>query len=240
MEHSKPSLSATALKYIAIVCMVIDHLTFAFVPPDSIPYFILRAIGRLTAPIMCFFIAEGFYKTHSVNRYLKRLAIFAAISVIPFCMFENAVNEYPPLTIASLGVIYTLFLGLLALKTARADINIVLRIIIIVILLALSNLGDWPIYGVLYILCFGLFYGDPIKRSVAFAVTTLIMSLSFADGYASYFFLNIAALAALPLLHFYNGERGGEQHKKFNKWFFYIFYPAHLLLITLIYYFVHF
>lgn len=239
MENNKPSLSATALKYIAIVCMVIDHLTFAFVP-TSIPYFILRAIGRLTAPIMCFFIAEGFYKTHNVNSYLKRLAIFAAVSAIPYCMFENAVYGRHPLTLVSFGVIYTLFLGLLALKTARADINIVLRIIIIVILLALSNLGDWPIYGVLYILCFGLFYGDPIKRSVAFAVTTCIMSISFSGGDASYFFLNITALAALPLLYFYNGERGGEQHKKFNKWFFYIFYPTHLLLITLIYYFVQF
>ena len=73
-------LSANALKIIAITAMLIDHSAVAFMPPDSALYFLMRTIGRLTAPILAFTLIEGFYHTRNRRKYISRMAVFAAIS----------------------------------------------------------------------------------------------------------------------------------------------------------------
>ena len=77
IERHTDSVSANinrnALKYIAIVAMVSDHIAAALIPKETPPYFIMRLIGRLTAPIMCYFITEGFYHTRSRRNYGLRL-----------------------------------------------------------------------------------------------------------------------------------------------------------------------
>ena len=42
-------------------------------------------------------------------------------------------------------------------------------------------------------------------------------------------------ITVLPFMYLYNGERG--KNNKFTKYFFYIFYPAHLWIIAIISYF---
>ena len=76
----KKVLSANTLKLIAIVAMVLDHIAVGFVAQTSVLYFIMRTIGKITAPIMCYFIAEGYFHTHNLKRYMLRLLIFALIS----------------------------------------------------------------------------------------------------------------------------------------------------------------
>ena len=73
-------LTGTQLKLIAIVCMTIDHAALLFLPADSALSFLLRSIGRMTAPIMSFLLAEGVRHTHDLWRYLKRMLVFAAIA----------------------------------------------------------------------------------------------------------------------------------------------------------------
>jgi len=65
---NKKSLNANQIKLIAIVAMTIDHLTWAFFPGMQNVWYIyaLHIIGRLTAPIMWFFIAEGSYYTKNI------------------------------------------------------------------------------------------------------------------------------------------------------------------------------
>ncbi|MBO7318474.1 MAG: hypothetical protein J6V06_00455, partial [Clostridia bacterium] len=41
------------------------------------------------------------------------------------------------------------------------------------------------------------------------------------------------SLAFIPLIYLYNGEAG--KSSKFSKWFFYWFYPVHILIIAVIY-----
>lgn len=74
------SFDAYTLKMIAIVAMVIDHIAVLFFPN----LIIFRIIGRLTLPIMAFFIAEGYTKTSNAKRYMIRLGLFAIISMIPY------------------------------------------------------------------------------------------------------------------------------------------------------------
>lgn len=72
-------MNRNVMKYLVIILMVLDHISF-FMPQDNPLVFIFQFTSRLTAIIMCFFIAEGYYYTRSVKSYMKRLFIFALIS----------------------------------------------------------------------------------------------------------------------------------------------------------------
>lgn len=71
--NMKKGLNASTLKLIAIITMVIDHISWGFFDFYSWQGYMLHIIGRLTIPIMCFFIAEGFRKTHDLKKYILRM-----------------------------------------------------------------------------------------------------------------------------------------------------------------------
>ena len=102
-------LNRTQLKTIAICAMVCDHVAWGFVEFWSPLGQIMHIIGRLTIPIMCFFIAEGFRHTSSVRGYIKRMAMFAVVAMIPFYLFFHELYEYRQ------NIIFDLLLGLLLL-----------------------------------------------------------------------------------------------------------------------------
>ena len=77
-------MTTFALKIIAIITMLIDHIAAIFIPQNTWIYIAGRVIGRLAFPIFVFLLVEGFYHTRSVPNYLKRLGIFALISEIFF------------------------------------------------------------------------------------------------------------------------------------------------------------
>ena len=85
MENLK--FNATQLKYIAIIAMTIDHLGWLLYPglvKGAVPV-TMHIIGRLTAPIMWYFIAEGCYYTKNIKKYFLRLMGFAIVSHFAFC-----------------------------------------------------------------------------------------------------------------------------------------------------------
>ena len=88
------TLDRTQLKLIAICAMVIDHVAWGFVEFMTPLGQIMHVLGRFTIPIMCYFVAEGFRKTSSVKGYVKRMACFAAIAMIPFYLFFGELYEY--------------------------------------------------------------------------------------------------------------------------------------------------
>ena len=75
------------LKYLVIVLMFLDHFSYFF-PPTNPLAFPIAFFSRLTAPVMAFFIAEGYYYTRDVKKYMKRLLIFAVISYIPYIYYR--------------------------------------------------------------------------------------------------------------------------------------------------------
>jgi len=177
----RAGLSAHALKTIAVVAMVIDHLGAAFFPLDNALGFALRIIGRLTAPIMCFFIAEGYYRTSNLRRYAMRLGIFAAIS---HPAFYYAWRESFPLhlsgglTIYPTSVMYPLLLGLFALALWHLpNLPPGIKIAGLISLCALSVIGDWGPLAVLWVFVFGVYRQDRRRRAAAFTAITLVYSL---------------------------------------------------------------
>ena len=115
----KRGLSGSALKWIAVISMLVDHAAVVFFVASrevgrpllsADLYIVLRCIGRLAFPLYAFLLAEGFFHTRSVEKYLLRLFLFGVMSEIPFDLAFRGVwleGTYQ-------NVYFTLALGLLA------------------------------------------------------------------------------------------------------------------------------
>ena len=114
-------LSGNALKVIAIIAMTIDHLAWVgietYEQAETPLQISLHIIGRLTAPMMIFFVAEGYYHTHDFRRYLRRLMILAVVSHFAFCYFNmSGFNPFDNLLFNATSIAWPLMWGLILLK----------------------------------------------------------------------------------------------------------------------------
>lgn len=138
-------LDRTQLKIIAICAMVIDHTAWGFVEFMSPLGQVMHVIGRLTIPIMCFFVAEGFRHTSSRSGYVKRMALFAVVAMLPFYLFFGELYEYRQ------NIIFDLLLGLLLLNVLENKrLRIWQKIILGAGLFLISaTIGGWVIMPML-------------------------------------------------------------------------------------------
>lgn len=234
MQNKALKFNATMLKTIAVIAMIIDHTTWAFVDSHTLLAAGLHAIGRLTGPIMFFFIAEGYYHTHNLKKYVARLAMFAVISHFPYNYF---INYGAFSSIAETSVIFTLLCGLLTLAAYDRIENQIVKTFSIIALCLLTARADWGIVGVLFILLFGMYHTDRKKQLQAYALmSTAFIALRIVDAVVNalsvFSFLYVFGLfLVIPVLNLYNGERGGNTY---TKWMFYIIYPLQFVVIGLI------
>lgn len=79
--------NANHLKMIAIAAMTVDHIADLIYPgfPNDPVAIALHIFGRLTAPIMWFFVCEGFFYTRNLKKYMMRMLSFAIISHFAYC-----------------------------------------------------------------------------------------------------------------------------------------------------------
>ncbi len=214
-------LNSFALKCIAMVTMLIDHTGMMLFPQNMI----LRMIGRLAFPIYCFLLVEGAVHTSNWKKYLERLFLFALISEIPFNLAVAGAIRYP----YAQNVFFTLFLGLAAIlilkyqsKEEKRVIFTGIKGILVLALVLLAELisADYGAGGVIFILIFYVFRSQLLMKSTVFAAAVVFLYGGIE---------NFAILSLAPILC-YNGKRGPGV----LKYFFYIFYPAHLLLLYLL------
>ena len=223
-------LSGSGLKWIAVFTMLIDHIGAAvleywlWINPEapSAPLWnqidvICRCVGRLSFPLFCSLIVEGFRHTHDVRRYGLRLLLFAVLSEIPFDLaFTHSAFDWE-----AQNVFFTLSLGLAALCLLRRwEGHLPLQSLSVVICAAAAEFLhiDYGLFGVILIVLLYLLRDKPHWRTVAgCALIFLYEPLGPLRGFAAIAFL---------LLYLYSGEKG-----KGNTYFFYLFYPAHLLIL---------
>lgn len=223
-------MNRNIIKYIAVIAMLSDHIGLLFVPADTPLRFVMRFIGRLTAPIMCFFLAEGFVHTRSKKKYALRLLLFAFISQIPYAYLMSGY-----FWIADFNMIATLFLCFMILLVFEQVDNIPLKVVLIAVLAGLGYYCDWGLMSPLWVMCFYLCRDDKNKMAkwycvlcAFWVVRCCVMSVEGGNDWYNVLW-QAGSFAALPIIYLYNGE--GGKASKFSKWFFYWFYPLHLLIL---------
>lgn len=230
MEYShKFGLSGSTLKLIAIITMLIDHTGatvvralsrsgYIFSDPKTIKWITelyqpMRNIGRIAFPIFCFLLVEGFVHTRNVKKYAGRLFLFALISEMPFDFALKNSWFFPD----KQNVYFTLLIGLFVLWgiTVCQGLGILQLLIMGVGMLTAYYLKtDYGYRGVFLIEVLYLFRFSRIYQCLG--------------GAAAISWELPAPIAFLPVL-FYNGKRGLSL-----KYFFYWFYPVHLMILGLI------
>jgi len=220
------------LKIIAMVAMLIDHLSYIVVPSNTPLQWGIHLIGRIAAPIFAYLIAEGHHYTSNKKRYLLRLLIFAAISHLPYVLYFD-INFWQ-----ATSVIWSLAMGLVALIGAtnkRYSLPVKIGIVAICCLLAYN--ANWNYIGVLWVVGFGLFRDNFRLQMIVFSLIGFIFyilpGLIEVGPYVTYRF---GILLAIIFLSLYNGRLGKKTFV--SKWSFYLFYPLHLILLYLLRIFV--
>lgn len=238
MQHTirGNGLNANQLKLIAITAMTLDHLTWTLFPGYSTEWYVIlfHIIGRITAPIMWYFIAEGYYHTRNIKKYASRLFLLAAISHfaynfcfgIPFIPFQTtAFNQT--------GVVWSLAWGLVLLyiydkKPWKSWQKAFTAIIICLITFP----SDWSCIATMAILTIGTNRGSFKKQMVSMMVWTAMYSavyFLFIDK--TYALIQLGTCLTIPLLRLYNGKRGS--FKGMGR-LFYVYYPLHLFVCGII------
>lgn len=225
-------LNANQLKLIAIIAMTVDHLAWTFFPGYSTQWFVILAhiIGRLTAPIMWYFIAEGYHYTRNVKRYAMRLFALAFVSHfaynfcfgIPFVPFQTSIFNQT-------GVVWSLAWGLILLwVTDSQKLKQWQKVLVVIFACVITFPSDWSCIATMAVFSIGTNRGN-FKRQM-----TLMMVWTFIYGVVYFLFIDkvyaiiqLFTCLSIPLLKLYNGQKGNR--KSIGK-LFYVYYPAHLIL----------
>lgn len=253
-------MSAFVLKIIAIISMTCDHLSYLIFGHTSF----LNFIGRIAFPIFAYQISEGYTHTRNLKKYFLRLFVFALISQIPFMLFISifttsfSLNIFFTLSFGLLAI--TLYDKIDKRNYKTTNVHIFYNILGIIGVCLIAFLAeflhtDYGAFGVFIIFLFYFFrnhkvlmntafilsvliyYGDSIFLSlfVAFThpgiTTTLNSGITVSAFQLAVRYIGLAICTMLPIIfiNFYNHKKGKD-----TKYFLYLFYPLHLLIIYLL------
>lgn len=239
-------MTSNTLKLIAIILMVIDHMGYIVEPFSYDIYIIMRLIGRIAFPLFIFVLSESIYFTKSKIKLLNRLFVFSLISEISFNLYFNYLVTNNGI-FTSHNIFFTFSIGLILIILIEAIIKnkkIIFPLIFLVLigfiiselfidiysyLFSFISACDYGFIGVisLVILYFEKKSFPNTTSGKNLRIITIMLMCFLLYNISLYFFF---AIISLVLIWFYNGEKG-----KGNKYFFYLFYPVHLLILSLIY-----
>ena len=215
----KPGLTGNQLKILAMIAMTCDHVGLQLLPK----VFVLRLIGRLALPIYAYMIAEGCRYTRDRKNYLLRLVSLAAVCQVVYFFAMGSLYQCILVTFSlSVGLIYLMDSMKAKIRWGRLSLAVWAVFFLCEILPELLPGTDFAIdYGITGVLLPVMIYAwNPVRG----LVTGLVLMGLQHGGFQWY------ALAAIPLLMLYNGQRGKWKIGKL----FYFYYPAHLVVIYLI------
>ncbi|MDK8181214.1 TraX family protein [Paenibacillus sp. UMB4589-SE434] len=248
MNHTyqRFGMDAFWLKIVAMLLMVVDHVT-SLLPLDYGEMGIyLHYPGRIVAPIFFFFLVEGFFFTRSRVKYLSRIMMWAAIMAAGSYLLSLIYPELRMLSnniFLSLGLGVVLLIGLDWMKQGSMH-RVIIGLLLAIAASAVSVMyTEASIYGVICTLVFYFCRERKWLLSVVYIATVLLLTIG-VGGDADLF--NYEQLMindpqwmmvfALPFLLLYNGNRGNNSTAA--KYMFYVFYPLHLWLLYIISYYL--
>lgn len=242
---SKPGkfeITSCALHIMAMTFMLCDHLWGTIVPGNDW----LTCIGRISFPIFAFMIVEGYFYTKNLRKYLLRILLFAVISEIPFNLVMGSRLLYP----LHQNVLWSFLisLGLIHWNEHARKNGVVWKralvgflTVLLGYILGLLTMVDFYHAGILTVLAFYFFRGRKWWNYLGQFLSIAYINLEILGGMVYEFSLigmdfsihqqGFALLAFIPIW-LYKGKQG--RHGKPLQYFYYAFYPAHLLILSLI------
>lgn len=240
-KEKQGGISSFSLHILAMLLMLCDHLWATLLPAQEW----LTCIGRMAFPIFAFMLVEGYFHTSNVKRYMLRLLAFALISEIPFDLVCGSSVFYP----YHQNVLWTFLIALLTIRVierakAKSTVKSWLLAVLAVLLgflLATVTMVDYYGAGVLMVLTFYFFRGRKWWCFLGQLLCMYLLNIKVLGGY--YYAVTIAgheleimqqgiALLALIPIWLYKGRQGYSS--KGFRYACYAFYPAHLLLLYII------
>jgi hypothetical protein len=205
------------LKWIAIITMTVDHVGLILFPE----YTVLRIIGRIAFPLFAYLLVLGMRSTHNLRGYFNRLLFFALVSQVPYAL-ANGIQPWE-----KMNIFFTLALGLIMVYfIERSSVAFVIPLIVSVLVQV-----DYGVYGTATVLLLYLMGRDWKMGASIFVLINLVLAVSGA-WYQPF------AIFALPLILLHDrgkltlsGTEGQVKHPRFRKYFFYAYYPLHLMAL---------
>ncbi len=197
------------LKLVAAFAMVIDHIGLMFYPN----IYLFRIIGRISYPLFSYCLMIGYFNTSDYKKYIIRLFIFAIICQFPYTLLVNNIYE--------LNIIFTLVMQLLIFYALDKKKYNVLYILLLSLFINFS-------YNIVYIILSLMYY--------YFRNNKLLLTIGYTSFYSIYligldkiFMIPFFSIFALPFILI-----NPSFNIKTPKYFFYYFYPTHILILYLI------
>lgn len=241
------------MKYWAALSMLVGHLAILLFPAGSLLWILGSSIGQLSFPVFAWCAAEGFSHTGDRKKYLLRLGLFALISEVPYLLFFSVTGgcsalatfflaigsislfvrwkEELPLPTALLPFLAAMLLGQL-LHCSYGFMGVLLpgglilcgenrrgKLLFTGAWCILEHLIVSPLPKLLSLLPAGIWTPNLVGVIEGYILQNLPVYACFA----------LFSVLSLLLLSRYHGERGAGQ-----KWFFYWFYPLHLLCLAIL------
>lgn len=217
-----PGLTGNQLKILAMVCMTADHVGLQLLPEAVF----LRLLGRLAFPIYGWMIAEGCWYTHSRKRYFLRLAGLAAVCQMAYFFAMGSLYQCVLVTF-SLSLVLIWAVDRVKAQASPENVGILAGVTLGIFFLTAVLPGltstdyalDYGLWGAL--LPVAVYLGRTKSEKLALFGTSLVL---LALHYGGIQWLGLLAL--LPMAA-YNGQKGRGKLGTL----FYLYYPAHLLVI---------
>lgn len=232
IDLDKWGLSSFSLKMIAVITMLIDHCAVFFVHDNRLLYLAMRSIGRLSFPLYCFLLVEGYFHTRNKLKHCINLIVFAILSEVPYDLTRGVL-----FSMDKQNVIFTLLIGFVVIwaldwvhledknSTGRnLELNImngIISLIVSVVGLGLAYIlnSTYSYTGVFLIIAFYAFHNKRIGRIIGNAFFNIGL---YSPG------VQWMGVFSAVIIELYNGKPGARKWK----YFFYLFYPVHLLVLV--------
>lgn len=216
-------LTGNQLKLIAMITMTIDHIGLTLFPQQIL----FRVIGRLAFPIYAFMIAEGCVYTKSMGRYFGTMAAVATVCQVVYLVALDSLFQCVLVTFSMSVALIALLKKAMEKKSpiswAGVFAGITVAFFITEVLPGLLPATDFFVdYGFLGVMLPVVVYLAKGKTEKFWLTAAMLVALGLRIGN-----VQMWALLAMPVLALYNGQRG----KRKMKYFFYLYYPLHLVVI---------
>ncbi|MGX7264501.1 TraX family protein [Enterococcus crotali] len=241
-------MNGNQLKLIMMGLMMLDHLTPLLPPQFDLP---IHMLTRCVAVFFAFTAVEGFHYTRNRKNYLLRLYSWAAIMLIGNTLINTLMIKDPMYQIRN-NIFLTLAIGVSILtlidfaKQRKEGLSKTIATILAIVLTLAAFIGLIPTEGgpiVIPFMLLSYFFRDNAKKRdisyLLFAIPSLIIPVLGLPHY-SFEIIKLQLemnpeflfITVIPFIHLYNGKKGSNQ--PIFKYLFYVFYPAHLWIITLV------